>query len=253
MTVTLAIANQKGGCAKTTTAVNLSAALAYAGKKILLIDLDPQANASQWLDASSACGGVFELLTDKGDVLALIQQTSVEGLALIEGSRDLANLEKALAGELAVETKLKRRLKAILVQKYDYIIIDTPPTLSLITLNALCAANRVLVPVTTHVMSLTGVAQLIQTLEEVRDVLNPDLSVLGLLPCRVDLRTRHSQEILDALIERFGAQVLSSYIHENIRLAEAPSFRQDILEYRPKSGASDDFRLLATEVIKLTR
>ena len=137
------------------------------------------------------------------------------------------------------------------LNQYDYVIIDTPPTLSLITLNALSAADSVLIPVTTHVMTLSGVAQLIQTLEEVREVLNPQLKILGLLPCRVDLRTRHSQDILDALSERFGDQVLKSHIHENVRIAEAPSFKQSIFDYRPKSSAAEDFRMLAQEVINL--
>ncbi|NDY83335.1 ParA family protein [Orrella sp. NBD-18] len=251
MTITIAIANQKGGCAKTTTAVNLSAGLVASGKNVLLIDLDPQANTSQWIGANNHVGGVFELLTEKSDVQALVQTTGIEGLSIIRGARELSNLEKALAGELAVESRLKRRLKSMDLNQYDYVIIDTPPTLSLITLNALSAADSVLIPVTTHVMTLSGVAQLIQTLEEVREVLNPQLKILGLLPCRVDLRTRHSQDILDALTERFGDQVLKSHIHENVRIAEAPSFKQSIFDYRPKSSAAEDFRMLAQEVINL--
>lgn len=251
MTITIAIANQKGGCAKTTTAVNLSAGLVASGKKVLLIDLDPQANTSQWIGANNHVGGVFELLTAKSDVQALVQTTGIEGLSIIRGAREISNLEKALAGELAVESRLKRRLKSMDLNQYDYAIIDTPPTLSLITLNALSAADSVLIPVTTHVMTLSGVAQLIQTLEEVREVLNPQLKILGLLPCRVDLRTRHSQDILDALTERFGDQVLKSHIHENVRIAEAPSFKQSIFDYRPKSSAAEDFRMLAQEVINL--
>lgn len=251
MTITIAIANQKGGCAKTTTAVNLSAGLVASGKRVLLIDLDPQANTSQWIGANNHVGGVFELLTAKSDVQALVQTTGIEGLSIIRGAREISNLEKALAGELAVESRLKRRLKSMDLNQYDYVIIDTPPTLSLITLNALSAADSVLIPVTTHVMSLSGVAQLIQTLEEVREVLNPQLKILGLLPCRVDLRTRHSQDILDALSERFGDQVLKSHIHENVRIAEAPSFKQSIFDYRPKSSAAEDFRMLSQEVINL--
>lgn len=229
----------------------MSAGLVASGKNVLLIDLDPQANTSQWIGANNHVGGVFELLTAKSDVQALVQTTGIEGLSIIRGARELSNLEKALAGELAVESRLKRRLKSMDLNQYDYVIIDTPPTLSLITLNALSAADSVLIPVTTHVMTLSGVAQLIQTLEEVREVLNPQLKILGLLPCRVDLRTRHSQDILDALTERFGDQVLKSHIHENVRIAEAPSFKQSIFDYRPKSSAAEDFRMLAQEVINL--
>jgi chromosome partitioning protein len=161
----------------------------------------------------------------------------------------LARIEKSLAGELAVETRLKRRLASLENFAFDYVLIDTPPTLGLMTLNALCAAQQVLIPVTTHVMTLSGVAQLMQTFDDVKDVLNPQLSLLGLLPCRVDQRTRHSKDIIEALIERFGEQVLVARIRENIRLAEAPSFRKSILQYQPSSSVADDFRALAHEVI----
>jgi chromosome partitioning protein len=230
MTITIAVANQKGGCAKSTTAVNLAAALAELKQRVLLIDLDPQANASQWLGAPSDQAGAFELFTTKVAVNSLLVETNTEGLTLLAGSRSLAGIEKALAGELAVETRLKRRLKALDSLPLDYILIDTPPTLGLMTLNALCTAQQVLIPVTTHVMTLSGVAQLMQTFEDVKEVLNPELKLLGLLPSRVDQRTRHSKDIIDALIERFGDKVLKARIRENIRLAEAPSFRKTILQ-----------------------
>jgi chromosome partitioning protein len=249
MTITIAVANQKGGCAKTTTAVNLAAALAELNQKVLLIDLDPQANASQWLGAANDERGVFELFTTKVLASGLLVETNTKGLTLLAGSRSLASIEKSLAGELAVETRLKRRLTALNGLEFDFVLIDTPPTLGLMTLNALCAAEQVLIPVTTHVMTLSGVAQLMQTFEDVKEVLNPELSLLGLLPCRVDQRTRHSKEIIDALIERFGQQVLVARIRENIRLAEAPSFRQTILQYQPNSNVAEDFRALAREVI----
>lgn len=249
MTITIAVANQKGGCAKTTTAVNLAAALAELKQKVLLIDLDPQANASQWLGADKDARGVFELFTTKVAANSLLVDSNTEGLSLLAGSRSLASIEKSLAGELAVETRLKRRLASLENLAFDYVLIDTPPTLGLMTLNALCAAQQVLIPVTTHVMTLSGVAQLMQTFDDVKDVLNPQLSLLGLLPCRVDQRTRHSKDIIEALIERFGEQVLVARIRENIRLAEAPSFRKSILQYQPSSSVADDFRALALEVI----
>ena len=249
MTITIAVANQKGGCAKTTTAVNLAASLAELKQKVLLIDLDPQANASQWLGVASDERGVFELFTTKAAVNGLLVDTNTDGLSLLAGSRSLASIEKAMAGELAVETRLKRRLAPLASLGFDYLLIDTPPTLGLMTLNALCAAQQVLVPVTTHVMTLSGVAQLMQTFDDVKEVLNPDLTLLGLLPCRVDQRTRHSKEIIDALIERFGEKVLAARVRENIRLAEAPSFRKTILQYQPNSTVAEDFRGLAREVI----
>ena len=249
MTITIAVANQKGGCAKTTTAVNLAASLAELKQKVLLIDLDPQANASQWLGVASDERGVFELFTTKAAVNGLLVDTNTDGLSLLAGSRSLASIEKAMAGELAVETRLKRRLAPLASLGFDDLLIDTPPTLGLMTLNALCAAQQVLVPVTTHVMTLSGVAQLMQTFDDVKEVLNPDLTLLGLLPCRVDQRTRHSKEIIDALIERFGEKVLAARVRENIRLAEAPSFRKTILQYQPNSNVAEDFRGLAREVI----
>jgi len=249
MTITIAVANQKGGCAKTTVSVNLAAALAELKQKVLLVDLDPQANASQWVGATNDARGVFELFTTKAAVNGLLVQTNTEGLSLLAGSRTLASIEKALAGELAVETRLKRRLALIAGPTFDYVLIDTPPTLGLMTLNALCAAQQVLIPVTTHVMTLSGVTQLMQTFEDVKDVLNPDLTLLGLLPCRVDQRTRHSKEVIEALEAKFGEQVLAARIRENIRLAEAPSFRQTILQYQPNSNVAEDFRALAREVI----
>jgi chromosome partitioning protein len=253
MTRIISVANQKGGCAKTTTSVNLCAALFEAGKKVLLIDLDPQANASQWVGADLDNEGVFELFTTITELKKLIQTSESAGFDVIAGSRNLSTLEKALAGEMSVETKLKRSLLCLSEEHYDYVIIDTPPTLGLITLNALCASSLVLITVTTHVMTLSGVAQLIQTLNEVKETQNPELSILGLLACRVDLRTRHSADVLDALTQRFGSQVLRTRIRENIRLAEAPSFQQSILRYRSTSGAAEDFRALAKEILKRTK
>lgn len=248
----IVIANQKGGCAKTTTVVNLAAAIAEKGFRVLVIDLDPQANASQWLGDASDGTAAFRLLVKKDDPNALAVESSCAGVDLIASSRDLVHIDKALAGEIASEGILKRRLKSLARDRWDFVLIDTPPTLGLITLNALSAADELLIPVTTHVMTLSGVAQLIQTFQDVRELLNPGLNVLGLLPCRVDLRTRHAQEILSALTDRFGGKVLKSHIAESVRLAEAPSFSQSILSYKPKSKAAADYRALAAEVINLT-
>lgn len=249
----IAVANQKGGCAKTTTVVNLAACLAERGKKILVIDLDSQGNATTWLGADLHPEGSMKLLTTKDPVAGLISQTNVPGVSLIAASRELTHFEKSVAGEIAVETRLKRRLSALDAKAWDFVLIDTPPTLGLMTLNALSAAQELIIPVTTHVLSLSGVAQLFETLEEVKEVLNPSLNVLGLVACRVDSRTRHSKEILELLISQFGDKVMQSTIRESIRLAEAPSFQLSISQYGSKSAAADDYRALAAEVLKLTK
>jgi chromosome partitioning protein len=247
----ISVANQKGGCAKTTTAVNLAAALAETQKKVLLIDLDPQANASQWLGAEDSSKNSFLIFSSKKPIQELIQPTQVTDIFIISGHQDLASAEKVVANELGVDFLLKRRLKDLKSEDWDFIIIDTPPTLGLLTVNALTSSSELLIPVTTHIMTLTGVAQLISKYNEIKEVLNPDLEILGFLPSRVDTRTKHSKEILQALIDRFGDKVLKSLIRENVRLAEAPSFGENILIYDGQSGAAQDYRDLAQEVIQL--
>lgn len=247
----ISVANQKGGCAKTTTAVNLAAALAEAKKRVLLIDLDPQANASQWLGTGDASKNSSHIFSTKTSIAELIQPTHVADVFIVSGHQDLASVEKVVAGELGIDFILKRRLKDINPKDWDFIIIDTPPTLGLLTVNALTSSGEILIPVTTHIMTLTGVAQLINKYNEIKEVLNPNLEILGFLPSRVDSRTKHSKEILQSLIESFGSKVLKSLIRENVRLAEAPSFGENILVYDGQSGAANDYRALAQEVIQL--
>lgn len=246
----ITIANQKGGCAKTTTVVNLAAALAELGNKVLVIDLDPQANASQWLGATKIPDGAFRLLTESDDIQTLYTPSTTANIDVIPANQSLANTEKALAGKMAIDSILSRRLSKLDQKRWDYVLLDTPPTLGIITLNALVACKELLIPVTTHVLTLAGVAQMMKMVQEVKEVLNPELEILGFVATRVNTRTRHSKDVLGALCERFGSQVLKSVIRENIRVAEAPSFKQSILEYDTKSPASQDYRQLAREVAK---
>ena len=160
----------------------------------------------------------------------------------------LVGVEKALAGEVGTETLLKRAIGKL--KNYDYVILDCPPSLGLLTINALTAARELLIPVEAHVLALAGLAQLLETMEKVKERLNPTLAIAGILACRVDHRTRHAQDIEEQLRKRFGRQVYATTIRENIRLAEAPSFGQAILQYDSNSSGAADYRALATLVIK---
>lgn len=251
MTV-VAVTNQKGGCGKTTTAVNLAAALGELGLNVLIIDLDPQCNASQWIGANDKTQGIYELIIAQSSLYEeLVNGTTCPGVDLIHGSKNLARLEQHLAGQIAAEGVLKRSLSALLAAtgRWDFVLIDTPPTLGLATINAMVAADYLLIPVTTHVMTLSGVAQIFRAVTEIRELLNPNLRILGLLPSRVDLRTRHSREVLASLDEHFGAEVMQTNIHECIKLAEAYSFKKSVLGYKSDSVATRDFRSLAKEIL----
>jgi chromosome partitioning protein len=166
----------------------------------------------------------------------------------IPATRSLTGIERALAGEVGAEMTLRRKLPAA-ADRWDYILIDTPPTLGILTLNALSAAQEVIVPVAAHVLALAGVAQLMDTIAVVRDRLNPGLSVAGLVACRVDSRTRHCTDVVTSLRDTFGAKVYPTEIRENIRLAEAPSFNQSILHYASGSPGAADYRALAGDVL----
>jgi chromosome partitioning protein len=250
MTRIIAVANHKGGSAKTTTAVNLAAGLVSKDRRVLLIDLDPQGNASSWLGANSGASSFF-VLAEGQSVESQIAVSTVEGLAVVPASQRLAGAERALANELAAESVLNRRLADTNLGAWDYVILDTPPALNLLTINALVAANEVLVPVEAHVLALSGVAQIVSTIGLVQDRLNPKLKLTGFLLCRFDPRTRHSGEVKETLSSKFGDQVLKTVIRENIRLAEAPSFGTPIGIYAPNSPGATDYGALVSEIIAM--
>ena len=239
-----AIANQKGGCAKTTTVVNLAAVLCESGSQVLVIDLDPQGNSTTWLGVDMPpSGGSFDLMAKNVSPYDLISPAkSIDKLSVIPASKDLTLLESVVHSVEAVESVLIRKLLALKPNQFEYVLIDTPPTLGLLTMNALVASSHLLIPVTTHVLSLSGVAQLLEKVEEVRIDLNPALSILGVVASRVDLRTRHSQEVYEALLDHFGDLVMTTTIRENVRLAEAPSFGLHITLYDNNGRAAQDFR-----------
>jgi chromosome partitioning protein len=245
---TVAVAMQKGGSGKTTTTVNLAAALAERGKRVLVVDVDPQANATSWFGVRDAGKGVFSCLCENGSVSDILVRSAAGGVDVVPSSAWLVGAEKALAGEVGAETILRRRLKPV-DGAYDVALVDTPPTLGVLTVGALVAADEVLVPVEAHVLALNGLAQLLRTVEAVRERLNEGLALLGIAACRVDARTRHAVEVVEELRKRFPAETFRTVIRENVRLAEAPSFGQPVTLYDPRSAGAEDYRALAGEVL----
>jgi chromosome partitioning protein len=242
----IAIANQKGGVGKTTTAVNLGAALAEAGRRVVLIDLDPAASATDWLGARPG-PGLAEVLTDDGRQLAeLLTPTALEGLELVPASPTLVGADRALAGEPGAETILARAVDR-LSPGPDLVLIDTPPTLGILTISALVGAPAVLVPVQARALSLAGLAALTRTVERVAERLEPSCRLVGILPGELN-RTRLAAEVVGSLRQHFGPLVLEASISASVRLAEAPSHRQWIGVYDPTGRTAAEFRALAAEL-----
>jgi chromosome partitioning protein len=243
----ISFANQKGGVAKTTTTLNLAVAFAESGHDVLVIDLDPQGNLtmSQGIDPDKVERSMYDVLVDHIPIREVIQGREID---IAVASIDLAGAEIAMSMQIGRERSLEKALSAV-VDDYDFVCIDTPPSLGLLTVNALTASDKVIVPVQCEYLSMRGLVQLQNTLEMIRENLNPRVQIEGILPTMLDARTVHAKEAVEILEENFGELVFKSRIRKAIKFAEAPVRGSSVLKYDPKGNAAEYYRDLAKEVL----
>ena len=247
----ISMCNQKGGVGKTTTTINLGAALAECGRRVLIVDFDPQGAASAGLgvNAHELDSTIYNLLVSASpDVRSVIYPTTAEGLDIVPANIDLSAAEVQLVNEVAREQALKRVLRPVL-DEYDVILVDCQPSLGLLTINALTASHGVIIPLETEFFALRGVALLVETVDRVRDRLNPRLQIDGILATMVDHRTLHAREVLDRLEDAFGDQLYDTQIRRTIKFPDATVASEPITSYAPTHPGAEAYRRLAREVI----
>ena len=249
MTKIVALANQKGGVGKTTTAINLGASVAACERRVLLVDLDPQANATSGIGVTDANPSMYDVLIENMPLRDIIRPTEIPTLHIAPSSPDLVGAEVELRDAIGREYYLKRVLEPVIAD-YDYILIDSPPSLGLLTVNGLTASNSVLVPLQAEYFALEGVTQLLATIDRVKSAVNPSLEVEGIVLTMYDERINLARQVSEEVRNHFGEKVYKTVIPRNVRLSEAPSFGKPIILYDIRSRGSEAYVSLAREFIQ---